>query len=455
MHFNHQAQKIIEHYLNSDSIDLKPQLSPEELSRMINLELNDTPGDQEGIENFIHHYLNLSVNTNNKKFANQLWSKTEPFSILGELLCAVTNTSMYTYEVAPVATMLEKKMISYLSQLIWNKSTDGIMTSGGSASNLQALMIARNIKVTGSKNRGLCGSNKVPVILAAKNAHYSIKRAVNILGIGQDHLIEVNVDHHGAIDPDDLKFQLSLIREKDQYPFCLVSTAGTTVEGSFDSLPEITKICQENNIWLHVDGAYGGSVLLSQKHKKLLEGVEHADSFSWDFHKMLGINLPCAFLFTKEKGLLQETLTSGNDSYLFHDQDQSIDQGPKSLQCGRRNDILKLWLTWQSIGKIGLEERVDKLFTLAQNFSEMVGKTKELVLIKKPQSINICFRLNGKIRHEERIRNKLLKDGDLMLNYSKNSDGPFFRLAITRPDLNESDFMHLIDRIIKVGREFN
>jgi glutamate/tyrosine decarboxylase-like PLP-dependent enzyme len=455
MHFNHQVQKIIEHYLNSDSIDLRPQLSPEELSRMINLELNDVPGDKEGIEHFIHHYLSLSVNTNNKKFANQLWSKTEPFSILGELLCAVTNTSMYTYEVAPVATMLERKMISYLSQLIWNKSTDGIMTSGGSASNLQALMIARNIKVTGSKNHGLSGSNKVPVILAARNAHYSIKRAVNILGIGQNHLIEVDVDHQGAINPDDLKFQLSLIREKNQYPFCLVSTAGTTVEGSFDSLPEIAKICKENNIWLHVDGAYGGSVLLSQKHKKLLEGVEHADSFSWDFHKMLGINLPCAFLFTKEKGLLQETLTSGNDSYLFHDQDQSIDQGPKSLQCGRRNDILKLWLTWQSIGKTGLEERIDKLFTLAQNFSEMVGKTKELVLIKKPQSINICFRLNGLIRHEEKIRNKLLKDGDLMLNYSKNSDGPFFRLAVTRPDLNESDFFHLIDRIIKVGREFN
>ncbi len=450
------ADKIINFYTCSDSRELNPQISPDELSKLMNLRLNQTPATLSDLEAFVDDYLKFSVNTNSKNFANQLWSKTEPFSILGEILSACTNTSMYTYEVAPVATLLENKMISYLSELIWGIPTDGIMTSGGSASNLQALMVARNVKLQVVKNQGLFKLSHHPVILAAKNAHYSIKRAVNVLGLGQDNLIEIDTNPDGSLKVDDLKYQIFRLKNQGIKPFCLVSTAGTTVEGSYDHLPDVSTVCLENDMWLHVDGAYGGSVLLSEKYKSLLEGIHLADSFSWDFHKMLGINLPCAFLFLKNRGLLRGTLSSGNDSYLFHEDDeQSLDLGPKSIQCGRKNDILKLWVTWLALGKSGFEERVNKLFQTASQFADLVKKEKKLILLHEPTSINVCFRYNSHQRLEETIRNQLIRDGVAMLNYSKNNEGTFFRMAITRPDLDESDLEYYLKNILMVGNELH
>lgn len=455
MDLNSKVSRAIEHYLNLDSIDIKPQLTPSELCTKLALQIPESPETPERIDQFIDHYLSYSVNTNSKKFANQLWSKTDTPSILGEVLSAVTNTSMYTYEVAPVATLLEQKMVAYLSELIWGAQTDGIMTSGGSSSNLQALLVARNTKISETKKWGIRHADKTPVVLAAKNAHYSIKRAVNILGIGHQNLVEIETRPGGQLCTFDLKEKINILKLENRVPFCLVSTAGTTVEGSYDSLPEVASICHEHDIWLHVDGAYGGSVLLSSKHVHLLDGINQADSFSWDFHKVLGINLPCAFLFLKQEGLLRGSLDSGNDAYLFHNKNDSCDLGPKSIQCGRKNDILKLWLTWQSLGRIGLENKINRLFDLAQEFADLVDLRSELTLLNRPQSINICFRYNLKKGLDEKIRNQLLKNGEMMLNYSKDNDGPYFRLAITRPDLTTSDLNILLDKIIKVGNELS
>ena len=360
---------------------------------------------------------------------------------------------MYTYEVAPVATLLEHEMINYLSKIIWGESTEGVMTSGGTASNLQALMIARNIKIENSKNTGLVGISKKPVVLAACNSHYSIKRAVNILGIGQDNLVEIDVDRNGSMKSDDLIAKIKMIKDSGREAFCVVSTAGTTVEGSFDALEEIGQICKDNDLWLHVDGAYGASVLLSREHKGLLKGVQVADSLSWDFHKMLGLNLPCAFLFTKQRGLLKGTLASGNDSYLFH-VDDSLDLGPKSLQCGRRNDIIKLWISWMAQGLNGFENRLNNLFNIAQKFATKIEDNPNFKLVRKPQSINVCFRFNTDKRIEDQVRQKLIETGEAMVNYSKDEDGPFFRLAVTRADLQNEDLDQLINAIEVVGNDF-
>ncbi len=425
-------------------------LPPDELSKLIDLSLKNEGAPRQDFQKFLSNYIEYSVNTNHDMYLNQLWSRTQETSVLGELLSSLTNTSMYTYEAAPVATLLERKMLDYLTKMIWEEVCDGIMTSGGTASNLQALLAARNSQLESVKNKGLRALKKNPVILTADNCHYSIKRTANILGLGQEQLVEVETNNDGVMTVEALKKTLRDLDSREFYPFCIVSTAGSTVEGSFDDIESIGKICKEKQIWFHVDAAYGGSALLSDKHKKLMNGIELADSVTWDFHKMLGLNLPCAFLLTKEKGVLQKTLSSDNDSYLFHDV-ENYNLGVSSLQCGRRNDILKLWLTWLRFGSNSFEKRVNRLFEQSIYFTELIQKSQKFNLIKKPHSINVCFRYASEdgSRKEEEIRTELLKTGKLMVNYSKDKDGHFFRIAFTNPDLENQ---HL-DQVLKFIEE--
>lgn len=449
---------ILNDYENHENKSLNNFLTPNDLSQELDLDFpfsQDISDEAERVSDhkiteFISKFLKYSVNTNHPFYTNQLWSKVEETSILGELLAAVKNTSMYTFEVAPVATLLEQRVIKHLSNLIWSNDADGIMTSGGTASNLQALLTARNIKFPEVKNKGIASLDKPIGILTAINAHYSIKRAANLLGIGHEHLIEVPVNKNGEMSLDAVKESYEKAKLDGIEIFCLVSTAGTTVEGSYDNLHDLGEFCRDSNLWFHVDGAYGASVLMSEEHKDLMKGVYLADSLSWDFHKMLGLNLPCAFLFIKEKGLLKKTLNSNNDDYLFHGDEEQRDLGPSSIQCGRRNDITKLWLTWIKHGNAGFEKRVNKLFHLSEKFSSFIENSKQLELIAEPKSINVCFRFKEDPERNlvKRVRESLLSQGRLMINYSKNDDGDFFRLAITNPRLMEEDLNCLLEEII-------
>lgn len=419
---------------------------PAELVKNLNLELGEKPASLQEVRGFIQKYVHFAVNTNHKMYLNQLWSKTEDSSVVGETLAALTNTSMFTYEVAPVATLLEQKMVEHLTQLIWGKSCEGQMTSGGTASNLQALMVARNFMLEQVKHKGLQAEKKIPVILAADSSHYSVKRAANILGFGQDHFLEVKANAQGQMEAKALREKLNWAREHQMVPVCVVSTAGSTIEGSYDNLNQLADICEESKIWFHVDGAYGASVLLSSEHRDLMKGVDRADSLSWDFHKMCGVNLPCAFVFTRHQGILEQSLDSHNDEYLFHEED-SCDLGPASLQCGRRNDILKLWMTWLEKGGGYFEKRVNTLFDLSKEFAALVEAHPQFDLLMPPQSINVCFRYRSLERKEPEIREQLLREGKLMMNYSQNTEGPFFRLAITNAELETQDLQQILQLI--------
>ena len=163
---------------------------------------------------------------------------------------------------------------------------------------------------------------------------------------------------------------------------------------------------------------------IEPKHKMLFEGLEHADSLSWDFHKAMGLHLSCAFLLTQHKNVLNNALKAGNDEYLFHEDQQDFsDLGQISLQCGRRVDILKLWVTWLSRGQIGMEKGSINFFESAQHLSQLIKKLPQLQLLVEPQSTNVCFRYIGKtkpvnVRLEAEIRNLLMLKGMGYINYS-------------------------------------
>ena len=441
-----------------------PDVLAEKLAKDMVLDLPDLPqqaGSVEPLSRFVAHYLHYAVNTHHHGFVNQLWSDTLLSSFLGEVLSAATNASAYTYEVAPVATLMEDRLVRQLTQQVWSSVGDGIMTSGGTASNLQALLTARNHHCKDMKFKGM-GERRLALFCSA-DAHYSIKRAANILGLGMEQVIEVEPSRgkskSRSMDAAGLQLAMDGALADGLEPFCVVATAGTTVYGAYDVITEIADFARQHDLWLHVDGALGASVLFSDEHKVLMRGVERADSLSWDFHKMLGVHLPCAFLLLRQTGVMQSAISTANDDYLFHDDENRFDLGSKSLQCGRRVDVLKLWLSWLAAGRQGFGQRVDKLFALARFVADYIVQSADLVLLMQPVSVNVCFRFRqrDKIGNDivVRVRDLMIAKGQYMLNYAADQRGPFFRLVLTNAELTEKQLSDFVDTIIQTGKNIN
>ncbi|XOV76707.1 MAG: pyridoxal phosphate-dependent decarboxylase family protein [Phycisphaerales bacterium] len=173
-----------------------------------------------------------------------------------------------------------------------------------------------------------------------------------MLGLGRRSLRKVATDERGRMRADALRDAIKRDIEEGAKPFCINATCGTTVLGAYDPLDEIADVAEEFGIWFHVDGAFGGSTALSAKHRDHLKGSERSDSFTWDAHKMMGVPLSCSVILTKNKGLLRKHF-SESASYLFQSDEDELNHGVKSMQCGRRNDCLKLWAAWQHLGDEG------------------------------------------------------------------------------------------------------
>ncbi|MCL4162661.1 UNVERIFIED_CONTAM: hypothetical protein GTU68_060447, partial [Idotea baltica] len=417
---------------NSDrSEPVVHRLSPSALQDSLGLKL---PAKGQGVDaalDLAKKTLHYSVATGHPRFLNQLFGGQDAPGILGEWICALTNTSMYTYEAAPVGTVVELALLKRMSEYVGFEEGEGVFAPGGSIANLMAMLAARHHHFPHVKRDGLqAGDN--PVMFVSAEAHYSVARSAMVGGIGTSGCVEVPTDNVGRMIPEELEACIQTAIESGKRPFMVVATVGTTVPGAFDPVGEIADIANKHDMWLHVDGSYGGSVLFSKKHKHLLNGIDRADSVTWNPHKMMGVPLACAALLVKRPGTLVATLGMNAD-YLFHEDSESDwDLGDRSLQCGRRVDALKLWFSWQTLGDEGYEQRVDHLFDLAEEFREMIRGAAGFRLIRDQQSTNVCFRylppehraLEGETRtqreHEatRRIRAIMADEGSFLVNYA-------------------------------------
>ncbi|CAK5061145.1 unnamed protein product [Meloidogyne enterolobii] len=191
----------------------------------------------------------------------------------------------------------------------------------------------------------------------SEESHYSIKSAAAVLGIGADNCFNIPTDASGRMLPRALEEQIIKSKEEGLYPFFVCATAGTTVYGAWDPIEEISEICERHNLWLHVDAAWGGGILLSPEYRHKLAGIERAKSVTWNPHKLMGSLLQCSACFVRQEGLLFQVNQMSAD-YLFQQDkpyDVSYDTGDKAIQCGRHNDIFKLWLMWRSKGMVSKE----------------------------------------------------------------------------------------------------
>lgn len=420
--------------------------NPDELREIFKNNFETGSNDETLIEN-IKNYIRYSVKTSSKQFHNQLFAGTNLPSLMGELTSVVMNASNYTYEVSPIGTLMEKELIDKMCSKVGYDSADGTFLTGGSNGNLVAVLCARRKYFPEIKKVGLYNLPKM-VIFANEKSHYSFEKAANVTGMGIDSVIYIKSDENGEMIPEDLENQVKLSLERGEKPFFVAATSCTTEYGSFDPILEIHKICKKYDLWLHIDGAWGGSILLSNTYKDLLKGSELSDSFVWDPHKMMNVPIICSVFLTKHKGLLEDTVSTNRAEYIFHEHElMEYDLGRFSLQCGRRVDVLKLWLAWNYYGDKELSNRIDFLFETATKVKDYIKSQNDLELVIEPKSLNINFRiLSDKEVDLDRfnlaIREKMRIDGTSYCNYTTINNKWVFRLIINNPEKKFDDYLN-------------
>jgi len=442
----------------SDNTPLVQYLDHETLENELNLSIGRDGASFEEILKEIERYLNFSVNTSHRQFFNQLFSGFNFPAFLGDLFAGLTNTTMATFEAAPVATLIEETLVRKMCGLMGFQGGEGIFVSGGSQANMIATLCARNSILPHVKQRGLT-KNKKLVMFVSDQSHYSFHNAANILGIGASNVMKIASDPYGRMIPGALEKAIRKTIREGNTPFFVGATAGTTVLGAFDPLHALAPIAKKYNIWFHIDACFGGSVILSSKYRHLLAGCEHADSIAWDPHKMMCIPLICSVILVKNRGTLYRTCSACGTEYLFHlEKDSLHDLGRMSLQCARRVDALKLWISWKFHGDKGYDRIITNLFKLADYATQFVKRHSKLELLVPRNSVSVCFRyiVNKKINSNDfniRLREQLHKTGKSLVNYASILDRIAIRLMITNPHLTTKDIDQFFNNLLSTAEE--
>ncbi|KAK3246661.1 hypothetical protein CYMTET_43809 [Cymbomonas tetramitiformis] len=362
------------------------------------LELRDGEGPASGPEllTALETTLDLCVRTSHPFFLNQLYAGADRAGVAADWAVVAANTNVHTYEVAPVFTMVEQKVLQKLARVIGGRfqaASDGLFVPGGSIANTYAMHLARHRADSKANTRGMMGGPQL-VAFTSEHAHYSYKKAAMLMGLGSDNLVAVACDAAGAMKPDALRSAMQKARVSGKIPFFVGATAGTTVTGAFDPFEALANEAEAEHAWLHVDGAWGGAALLSPTARiELMGGSARADSVAWNAHKLMGMPLQCSAFITAHLGALKEC-NATRAACLFQPDKLygEYDMGDKTIQCGRRADAFKLWLAWKAVGDAGWAKRVDHAIKLAAHFESRIAGSEGAFRLAMPRNYaNVCF----------------------------------------------------------------
>ena len=389
-------------------------IATSEVYQKLNLSLDDDGIINQELISTLKSIIKHTPKTASKSFFNQLFGGRIGKATLGDLLAVMLNNSMYTYKVAGPQVGIEKEIIDNICKLSgYKKYSGGTLAAGGSMTNFMALLMARDYKFPEIRTEGI--SQKI-TLYTSEASHYSISKNAVLSGIGRNYVRQIKTNQKGEMSATHLDEVIQQDIADGCIPFFVNATAGTTVLGAFDDITALSKVCKNYNLWLHVDGAYCGSVIFSNKHKHFVNGLELTDSFSVNAHKMLGTPLGCSIIITQHISQLHHSFSNEAD-YLYQTDGDDFNLGKTSLQCGRRNDALKLWTLWKSVGTKGLEKIVDHQFELAKIARDYINFNPDYTLYSFEDSISVCF--NYKDIPANLLCTGLYEDSELMVGFGE------------------------------------
>ena len=405
--------------------------------------------DLEGFEPWLRALLRHTTRLHHPgELAHQVASPDVP-AALGDLLHGAANQPTSIYEMGAAIAAIEAAVVEWMTERVgWDAHAGGVLTHGGSLGNLTALLAARAAAAPDAWRDGMTPGLAV---LAPLSAHYSVKRSVAMLGLGERAAIPLEVDELERILPERLEATLERVRAEGLRPMALVAAACATSTGLHDDLEAIGRFCRDHGIWLHVDAAHGASGLLSARHRGYLGGIEQADSVVWDAHKMLRTSSVCAAVLLRDVRRLEAAFQQ-QAAYLFYDDDGAQgDLGPdllsRQFECTKAPLGLKIFLNLAWRGERGLGEYVADQYDKTARFFELIEARDGFECLARPESNILCFRYGRDSARQIELRERLLADGRFHLSSTEVNGERWLRMAVMAPATDEATIEELLDEI--------
>jgi L-2,4-diaminobutyrate decarboxylase len=394
---------------------------------------------------FVREYLSLSVRLAHPGSLAHQVAVPHPSAAVATLVEGLTNNPMAIYEMGPAAASIEVFLVEWLlSKVGWPTGAGGVLTHGGSLANLTALIAARSRFDPTIWGRGSAGDL---AMITTGDSHYSVARAAGIMGVGEENLLSLPCGASG----EGFATVMRGAREAGKRPFALIANACSTATGVFDPLGEIAELCREHGLWLHVDGAHGASVLLSETHRWRLDGIEMADSVSWDAHKLMRTPGLCTAVLMRDARAL-DTAFQQNASYLFHDKEQvGFDSIHRTVECTKASLGFRMFMVLAAMGEKGVADYIDRQFDLAKQAYELFRIMPKLSCAVEPQSNIVCFRVEGEDDLQLAVRDRLLAEGEFHLSTAVTGGRRYLRVVITSPETELTDLERLGVRVVALG----
>ncbi|MFJ6656008.1 lysine decarboxylase DesA [Streptomyces sp. NPDC091377] len=378
-------------------------------------------------------------------------------AVLGEAILSAVNSSLDTWDQSAGGTLIERRLIDWTAERIGlGPAADGVFTSGGSQSNLQALLLAREEAKPGQEER----ADAIPYaklrILASEASHFSVKKSAKLLGLGPDAVISIPVDHDKRMQTVALARELERCTAAGLVPMAVVATAGTTDFGSIDPLPEIAALCAQYGTWMHVDAAYGCGLLASPRRRALLTGIERADSVTVDYHKSFFQPVSSSAVLVRDAATLRHA--TYHAEYLNPRrmvQERIPNQVDKSLQTTRRFDALKLWMTLRTMGADGIGGLFDEVCDLAAEGWKLLAADPRYDVVVEPTLSTLVFRyVPAAVTDPAEIdranlyaRKALFASGEAIVAGTKVGGRHHLKFTLLNPETTTGDIAAVLDLI--------
>ncbi|MFD9909209.1 pyridoxal phosphate-dependent decarboxylase family protein [Streptomyces sp. NPDC059063] len=370
-------------------------------------------------------------------------------AVLGEAVLSAVNSSLDTWDQSAGGTLIERRLIEWTAQRIGlGPAADGVFTSGGTHSNLQALLLAREEAKT--------DDTATLRIFASEVGHFSVQKAAKLLGLGPDAVVTLPTDQNKRMQTVALARELERCRSEGLVPMAVVATAGTTDFGSIDPLPQIAELCAQYETWLHVDAAYGCGLLASPTRRHLLDGIERADSVTVDYHKSFFQPVSSSAVLVRDGVTLRHA--TYHAEYLNPRraaQERIPNQVDKSLQTTRRFDALKLWLTLRVMGADGVGSLFDEVCDLAAEGFDLIAADPRYDVVVEPQLSTLVFRyIPAAIcspadidRANLYARKALFASGAAVVAGTKVGERQYLKFTLLNPETTADDIAAVLDLI--------
>ncbi|MFI8998167.1 pyridoxal phosphate-dependent decarboxylase family protein [Streptomyces sp. NPDC053542] len=318
-------------------------------------------------------------------------------AVVGEAVMAAVNSSLDTWDQSAGGTLIEQRLIEWTAGRIgFGDHADGVFTSGGTQSNLQAMLLARDeARRLAREAHPHLDDTEIRTrlrILTSRVSHFSIEKAATLLGLTPEAVLAIPVDDEKRMRTDALEKELGRCAEEGLIPMAVVATAGTTDFGSIDPLPEIAALCAREGVWMHVDAAYGCGLLVSKRRGRL-DGIENADSVTVDYHKSFFQPVSSSAVLVRDRTTLRHVTYHAD--YLNPERmakKRIPNQVDKSLQTTRRFDALKLWMTLRIMGADQIGELFDDVVDRAEDGWRLLDTDDRYEVVTRPSLSTLVFR---------------------------------------------------------------